>query len=160
MFFSRTAVHGIYAICYLSRQQAGDVIPSATVAAALGITQTHAAKVLKSLSMAGVVSSVRGRHGGYWLAKKMGEIRVVDVLDALNPLRDQNYLRAEICQGDKDRMCNAHCGLLRLEDRMRRALACETLEGLAGSVCTDEDALACVRSVCLSRDLRESVAVS
>lgn len=58
MIFSRTAVHGIYAICYLSRQRVGDVIPSAQVAAAIGITQTHAAKVLKRLATAGVVSSV------------------------------------------------------------------------------------------------------
>jgi len=150
MFFSRTAVHGIYAICYLSRQRSGEGFPSTTVAAALGITQTHAAKVLKRLSIAGVVSSVRGRHGGYSLAKKMGEIHVVDVLDALNPLRDGNYLRAEICQGDKAKMCNAHRGLLRMDDNMRGILSGETLQGMAGSVCTSDGILS-DRTQCRSK---------
>lgn len=160
MIFSRTAVHGIYAICYLSRQRCGDMTSSAQVAAALGISQAHAAKVLKNLAAAGVVSSVRGRRGGYALTKKMEQISVVDVLDALNPSEEESRLRAESCRRDSARRCSAHRGLLRLEARMRSAMALETLEGLAGSVCTDEDAVASVRLTCRSRADREAVAVS
>jgi Rrf2 family protein len=160
VIFSRTAVHGIYAICYLSRQRVDVISSSEKVAAALGITQTHAAKVLKGLATAGVVSSVRGRNGGYALTKKMEEISVVEVLDALNPSEDESRLRAESCRRDKARLCTAHRGLLRLEDRMRSALARETLEGLAGSVCTDEDALASVRLACRSTGDLEAVAAS
>lgn len=155
MIFSRTAVHGIYAICYLSRQRCADVIPSATVAAALGITETHADKVLKRLATAGVVSSVRGRRGGYALTREMQEISVVEVLDALNPSEEESRLRAESCRRGNAKLCTAHRGLLRLEDRTRRALACETLEELAGSVCTNEDDLTNVRWVSRRKGVRE-----
>lgn len=154
MLFSRTAVHGIYAICYLNRQRSGKVIPSVQVAAALGITEAHAAKVLKRLAAAGVVSSVRGRRGGYSLTKRMGEIAVVDVLEALNPSEEESRLRAESCRQDEARLCSAHRGLMGLEARMRKVLALETLAGLAGSVCTDAAALRsvqvapCTRGIC------------
>lgn len=160
MIFSRTAVHGIYAICYLSRQRFGDISSSAKVAAALGITETHAAKVLKRLATAGVVSSVRGRRGGYALTKKMAEISVAEVLDALNPSEEESRLRAESCRRDDAKLCTAHRGLLRLDDRIRSSLACETLEDLAGSVCTDEDVLTSVRPACPSNGVREGVSVS
>lgn len=159
MIFSRTAVHGIYAICYLSRQRSGDVFPSANVASALGISEAHAAKVLKRLAAAGVVSSVRGRLGGYAVTRKMDEISVVDVLDALNPSEDESRLRAKSCRRDEARLCSAHRGLLRLEDRMRSALARETLGELAGSVCSDEDAVTSLRLACRSKRVRECVAV-
>lgn len=158
MVISRTAVHGIYAICYLSRQRPTDVSSSATVAAALGIGRAHAAKVLKRLAAARVVSSVRGRRGGYALIRKMNEILVVEVLDALNPLRNQNHLRAEACTGDRTGMCNAHRGLLRLEDRMRSALADETLQEMEGSVCID-DGIIGNRSDCHSKGICEALAV-
>ena len=159
VIFSRTAVHGIYAICYMSRQRSRDVIPSATVAAALGITVTHAAKVLKRLATAGVISSIRGRRGGYALTRKMAEIPVVEVLDALNPAEDKSRVAAVKCGLGRSSLCTAHRGLVRLEDRMRSALARETLGGLAGSVCSDEDAVTSLRMACRSKRVRECVTV-
>jgi len=160
VIFSRTAVHGIYAIYFLSRQRPSTIISSAAVATALGITQAHAAKVLKRLATANVLSSIRGRRGGYRLTKKMAKIPVVDVLDALNPSQEESRLRAQSCRQDVARLCTAHRGLLRLEERMRSALARETLEGLAGSVCTDVDALSRVQLTCESRGICGALAVS
>ncbi len=142
MLFSRTAVHGIYAICFLDRQEAGTVTSASKVAAALGITQTHALKILKPLAAAGVVTSVRGRRGGYLLTKTMAEVLVVDILDALNPSVNESRLRAKSCRLGLAKLCSAHRGLLVLEERMRSSLANETLAALAGSVCTEQEALA------------------
>jgi len=148
VLISRTAVHGIYAICYLNRQRSGVVSSSAAVAASLGITRAHAAKVLKCLAAAGVVSSERGRQGGYALTRKMSQIPVLEVLDALEPVRSKTHLRAVPCRNETARLCSAHRGLLRLEDRMREALADETLEHLAGSVCTMDEAAGNFKAVC------------
>ncbi|MEE9295752.1 MAG: Rrf2 family transcriptional regulator [Phycisphaerae bacterium] len=160
MICSRTAVHGIYALCYLSRQQPGSVLSSAAVAAALGITREHASKVLKRLASVGVVSSVRGRQGGYALIRKMEEISLIEVLDALNPSQEESRLRAQSCREDRAELCNAHRGLLHLEDRMRKALAGETLGGLAGSLCTIKDASMSARLACRPKRVCKAVAVS
>lgn len=137
MLFSRAAVHGIYALCYLNQAKENTLFSSPAVAAALGIPRDQAAKVLQSLNNARLVRSMRGRHGGYVLTKQLDEISVLDVLDALNPPEDDWRLRPKTCNRDPNRVCSAHRGLRRLNDRARQALVGETLAGLAGAVCTD-----------------------
>jgi len=137
MLFSRTAVHGIYTLCYLNREQNRSPLSSGAVAEALGIPRDQASKVLQSLNNAGLVESIRGRRGGYLRRKKLEEILVVEVLDALNPPDDDKRLRPESCKRDPTQLCGAHRGLRRLNDHVRNALAGETLEGLAGTVCSD-----------------------
>ncbi len=137
MLFSRTAVHGIYALCYLNRAGNGRPLPSPVIASDLGIPRDQAAKVLQSLNNAGLVRPTRGRRGGYTLVKRLDDISVVEVLDALNPPEDDERLRPKTCKRDPSNMCNAHKGLQRLNERVREALAGETLSELAGTVCSD-----------------------
>jgi Rrf2 family protein len=139
MLFSRTAVHGIYALCYLNQAERGTLVSAPAVAAAFGIPRAHASKVLQSLNNAGLVRSIRGRRGGYMPIKQLNEISVVEVLDALNPPDDDERLRPKTCKRDSGQMCGAHRGLQRLNSRARDALADETLEGLSGTVCNDLD---------------------
>lgn len=137
MLFSRTAVHGIYALCYLNRAKSGTSLSAPRVALALNIPRDQASKVLQSLNNAGLVQSIRGRRGGYTLMKSLDEISVIEVLDALNPPENDERLRPKTCKRDPTRMCSAHKGLRRLNDRVRKALIGERLAGLAGTVCSD-----------------------
>ncbi|MCU1356217.1 MAG: BadM/Rrf2 family transcriptional regulator [Acidimicrobiales bacterium] len=41
--------------------------------------------ILGSLCQGGVVGSTRGSHGGYWLARPLAEISVLDVVRAVGP---------------------------------------------------------------------------
>lgn len=137
MLFSRAAVHGIYTLCYLNRAASGTSPSSPMVAASVGIPREQASKVLQRLSRAGLVRSIRGRRGGYVLVKKLEDISVVDVLDALNPPENDERLRPKTCKRDSTTMCQAHHGFQQLNDRIRRVLGNETLAGLVGSVCSD-----------------------
>ncbi len=140
MLFSRTAVHGIYALCFLKRQENGTPLSAPVVAASLGIPRDQASKVLQSLNNAGLVDSIRGRFGGYVVTKSLNEIPVVEVLDALNPPEEDEHLRPRTCNRNPKRMCNAHRGLQRLNERVRDALLGETLAELDGTVCHNVDA--------------------
>lgn len=140
MMFSRTAIHGIYSLCYLNRSKGDGAVSSASVSAALGAPVQQTCKVLQSLCGAGLVRSVRGRGGGYVIAKRLDKIRLIDVLDALNPPENEETLRPRSCRGARSaRMCSAHRGLLKLNDRVREALGAQTLGALVGSVCTDAE---------------------
>ncbi len=138
MFFSKTAIHGIYAICFLNRQEDGIRCSSSTVATALGIGKEHASKLLKQLAAEGVIASTRGRNGGYALTKTLAEIPVISVLDALNPPPKPSRMDATSCNGLGAHLCSAHQGLIRLDEQIRHALGQETLAGLAGSMCIFE----------------------
>ncbi len=130
MLFSGTAIHGVYALCYLSRRQRGTAASAAEVATAVCIPKDYASKVLRRLVDAGLVDSVIGRGGGYALAKELGDISLLAVLDALNPPQNEDRLRPRSCQGEPSRMCAAHRELLRLNARVRRAMSNETLAAL------------------------------
>ena len=130
MLFSRTAVHGIYTLCYLNRAAPGTSPSAPMVAATVGIPREQASKVLQRLTGAGLVQSIRGRRGGYVLVKKMDNISVVDVLDALNPPESGECLRPKTCKRDPTNMCQAHLGLQHVNNRVRRVLDSETLPDL------------------------------
>ena len=138
MLFSSTVIHGIYALCYLGRQQRGKAVSAAADASAVCIPTDYASKVLKHLVRAGLVDSVIGRCGGYALAKGLRDIFLVEILDALNPPEDEARLRPRSCKGEPSNMCAAHRGLLRLSARVRRSLSNETLAELVGPVCSHE----------------------
>lgn len=56
------------------------------------ISQAYAAKITRTLRIAGVIKSIRGHKGGYILAKPAGDIKVNVVLRALGgAIYDENF---------------------------------------------------------------------
>jgi len=66
----------------------GDAVPLVDIATAEGISEQYAGKLLRMLADSGIVESVRGRSGGFRLARAPEEISVAAVLAALG---DQIY---------------------------------------------------------------------
>lgn len=89
---------------------------------------------------------------GYALIKPLEETLVSDVLDALNPPENDERLRPKSCKREPTRVCSAHLGMQRLNERVRQTPAARTLAGLVGTMCSDLEqpdsesgvALACV----------------
>jgi len=57
----------------------------ATIAAVTGITEQNIFKLIKTLTKAGLVQTIRGPHGGVRLARAAGTIRVGQVIRAIEP---------------------------------------------------------------------------
>jgi Rrf2 family protein len=53
------------------------------IAGRLHVSEAHLAKVLQRLHKAGIVDSVRGRGGGFTLARPANRIRLLDVYEAI-----------------------------------------------------------------------------
>jgi len=53
------------------------------IASALKASEAHLAKVMQRLARAGLVESVRGRGGGFRLARPAGRIKLLDVYQAI-----------------------------------------------------------------------------
>ncbi|MDA8251592.1 MAG: SUF system Fe-S cluster assembly regulator [Rhodospirillales bacterium] len=80
-----------YAVVVLIRLSDGErtgaddaVQTSPGIALATGVPEPTVAKVLKSLTGAGVVTSQRGAHGGYRLARPLAGISISDVIAAVD----------------------------------------------------------------------------
>jgi len=80
---STKGVYGLSAMYELSLMQNDKPIQIKEIAKRADIPQNYLEQLLVVLRRAGLVSSVRGAFGGYFLAKKAEDITVKDILIAL-----------------------------------------------------------------------------
>jgi Rrf2 family protein len=140
MLFSKTMIHGVYVLCYLSRQPEDMVIPAGPIADAMNVPPEQAAKILQSLTRAGLVRSARGRRGGYALAKKPDAITLDELVEALGSGDEQKRLGSRECPVRPGYVCSAYHGLEKLYDCIRQFLSTQTLAPLIESTCEIDDA--------------------
>jgi Rrf2 family protein len=108
-----------------------------------GVSSSFLAKIFPKLEKAGIVTGSEGIRGGYVLARRLEDISVLDVVDAIEgrkPLFDCQEIRGR-CAVFEGRtpdwaakgVCAVHATMLRAEKAMRASLAGETLADIATS---------------------------
>lgn len=85
--------YGLRCLLRLARAGEGQALTIPDIAEAEKMSQPYVAKLLSVLRQAGFITSVRGRTGGYLLARPVGAIRLGEVMRALGePLfEDPSY---------------------------------------------------------------------
>ena len=84
MYFSAKGEYGIMAVLDLALANGTDPVQAKAIADRQGIPLRFLEQILSALRHAGLVESSRGAHGGYRLAKPADEIRVGDVIQAVD----------------------------------------------------------------------------
>jgi FeS assembly SUF system regulator len=79
---SKLTDYAVVVLVRLAREDAVQTSPG--IAGATGIPEPTVAKVLKALTVGGLVESRRGPHGGYLLARSLGRISVAEVITAID----------------------------------------------------------------------------
>ncbi|MBU0743734.1 Rrf2 family transcriptional regulator [bacterium] len=123
----------------------GGQMTQAEIVGAERLPQPTVTKLLSQLRRGGVVQTVRGRHGGYELARPSNEITVADVMKSLG----RPLLVGSACSPDDplDVVCPhvGDCGLRSvwrsLAVRITRVLEGTSLADLSGETCAIEEKL-------------------
>ncbi len=84
--FSQTAEYALRAAVWLADHEGG-ACTNAAIAEGTQVPSSYLSKVLQALVRGGIVSSQRGLGGGFSLRRPASEISVLDVIDAVDPLR-------------------------------------------------------------------------
>ena len=144
MLFSTKAEYGVRLMVELGRR-AGDATPEEAEPVSLGavaeaetLPLSYLEHLVAKLREAGLVTSVRGAHGGYRLAKPADEIAMIDVVEALEgaiaPMECFHVEREGrvLCSHelDGDRACATKLLWTRVQGGVTRALAGTTLAEL------------------------------
>ncbi len=79
---SRLADYAVVVLVILGRRPG--VTNSARLAGETGIPEPTVSKVLKALSGAGLVMSQRGAQGGYQVSRPLRDVRITDVINAID----------------------------------------------------------------------------
>ncbi len=75
--------YGILAVLALGENYGGGLLQIKDIAAAKNIPRQYLEQIFNRLVNAGVVSSVRGKKGGYVLAQDPAKVSVLDLVDVL-----------------------------------------------------------------------------
>ena len=90
-------------------------------------------KILKKLENAGIVSSRRGALGGYQLSRKLCDINLYDIVNAVDEnlfINDCLQLDHECPHNNKVKSCNIHQELRRIQNILVDALKENTMNVL------------------------------
>jgi FeS assembly SUF system regulator len=118
---SRLTDYGTVILAHLARDDA-QLVSAADVATATGIALPTVSKLLKALAKAEIVSSTRGSHGGYQLARDARAISAADVIDALDGPVSITECSASDSHCDIEDVCNVGGAWQRINVAIRRAL--------------------------------------
>jgi FeS assembly SUF system regulator len=128
---SKLTDYGTVILAYLAAQ-ANTMHTASEVAERTRLGLATVSKLLKSLHRAGLVSSVRGSHGGYQLARPPGEITAAAILDAL-----EGPFALTECSGKHsacgiETTCQVGSAWQKVNSAVHRALSDVSLAQLAG----------------------------
>ncbi len=113
---SQTAEYALRSVVYLG-SQVGQPVTTQRIAAATGVPAGYLSKVLQALGRAGLVNAQRGLKGGYALARPLGELTVLDVINAVDPL--ERIIRCPLgSAAHHGNLCSLH---RRLDQAIERA---------------------------------------
>ncbi len=106
---SQTAEYALRAAVFLAMNQE-KAFTAVEIALVTKVPAPYLSKVLQSLARAHIVQSQRGIHGGFTLALEPAEISILDVVNAVDPIR-----RIESCPLDLKshgiKLCALHARL-------------------------------------------------
>jgi Rrf2 family nitric oxide-sensitive transcriptional repressor len=122
---SQTAEYSLRAVLHLARHQE---IPLTTqqVAKAIHAPAGYLAKVLQALGKAGIVHSQRGLHGGFLLSRPVEKLTLLDVVNAVDPVRRLNRCPLGI-EGHDVSLCPLHKRLDQVAAGLQGALSKATV---------------------------------
>jgi len=93
------AMHGMVFLA----ANGGEMRSVGEVAEKLGVSKAHLQKVFQQLARVGLLKSNRGPRGGYFLGKKVDQITLLNIYEAIEgPMRIKKCLfDRPICKGDR-----------------------------------------------------------
>ena len=136
---SQKAKYALRALSALARAEAGEPLQISDIADRQNIPKKFLEQILLDLKRSGLVTSRRGKQGGYLLHRPASEITYGEVLRLIDgpvaPLPCLSltaYRRCEDCDGETD--CEIRRVFARVADETRAVLLSTSLADAAGEV--------------------------
>jgi Rrf2 family iron-sulfur cluster assembly transcriptional regulator len=86
VIFSKKCEYGMQAVLYLAAREKGTLVSAEEISKVLKIPREFVSKILQSLRDSGLISSSKGKSGGFTLAKDPSRIKLIDVVSAIDGL--------------------------------------------------------------------------
>ncbi len=106
MMLTQTAEYALRGVLFLGALPSGTLVRVNDMAEPLEIPRNYLSKVLYELARRGILSSVRGPHGGFALAMDPATLTLSEVIEPFDPFEDRCLLMRRQCSDSTP--CIAH----------------------------------------------------
>ncbi len=142
VIFSKKCEYGLQAVLYLAaNKEINEVAPVDEIAKKLGIPKEFVSKILQSLTESGIVSSKKGKFGGFALAKKTSKVKLIDIVKAIDGLDIFNSCVLGFPECSPEHPCPLHSKWGELRTKTYNMLNDETLDQLKDKTLTKINSL-------------------
>jgi Rrf2 family protein len=131
MLYSRSAEYAIRAFVHLAQVPDGRYAMVKQIAAEEEIPAHFLAKILQQLARKGMLRSSKGPTGGFSLRVPPGEVRLLDIVEALDGLSEYEKCASGLAECNDDMPCPLHDSWKALRSRIMDYLGRNTIADLA-----------------------------
>jgi Rrf2 family iron-sulfur cluster assembly transcriptional regulator len=130
VIFSKKCELGLQAVLFLSIKKDKMILNATEISDELKVPKEFVSKVLQILTDSGIVGSKKGKSGGFYLAKRPSQIKLIDIVTAIDGISifENCVLGFPGCSNEKP--CPVHDKWGKLRDDAYKMLSEETLEQL------------------------------
>jgi Rrf2 family protein len=130
VIFSKKCELAIQAVLFLSIKKSQIIFNAKEISEELKVPKEFVSKMLQILTDSGIVGSKKGKNGGFYLAKRPSQIRLIDIVLAIDgdEVFNNCVLGFPGCSGDNP--CPVHEKWGKLRTDAYKMLSEETLEQL------------------------------
>ena len=136
VIFSKKCEYGMQAVLYLAAHDKGRTISSDQISKALQIPKEFVSKILQSLRDSGLIFSTKGKSGGFGLAKDPTQIKLIDIVQAIDGLEMFSNCVLGFPECSPDTPCPVHDSWGKLRTEAFEMLSTETLDQLKDKILT------------------------
>jgi Rrf2 family protein len=128
VIFSKKCEYGLQAVLYLSTLEKDIKVSATDISKILGIPKEFVSKILQNLTFHDIVASKKGNSGGFFLKKDASQIKLIDIVKAIDGLSlfEKCVLGFPNCSPDHP--CPVHNKWGKLREEAYKMLSGETLE--------------------------------
>jgi len=131
MIYSRSAEYAIRAFVHLAQVQEGRYAMVKNIAEQENIPAHFLAKILQTLARKGLLRSSKGPTGGFALKVDASEIRLLDIVEALDGLTAYQQCASGLTECSDEMPCSMHDSWINLRSRIMDYLGRNTIADLA-----------------------------
>lgn len=108
MYLSRPAEYALRAMTYIARQSPLERIRADDLSRAIGVSAPFLSKIMRRLTVDGLLDSKKGHHGGFKLSRPAKDIRFIDILRAMDFDPDSDHCLFGLGNCDAQNPCPLH----------------------------------------------------
>ena len=130
VLFSKKCELALQATLFLSTKNDKEIYNALDVSKELKVPKEFVSKMLQSLTDSGIVGSKKGKHGGFYLARKPNKIKLIEIVNAIDGDKIFKNCVLGFPNCSNENPCPVHNKWGKIRDDAYKMLTEETLEEL------------------------------